>query len=88
MDASKYLSGIDLQPVSIETAQGSIPGYELKMRWLDIGQPDAPRIGDPFLIVVAACDWVVEIGPGAGAAGGRVVSAGPPPILSTSSLRS
>ena len=31
--------------------------------------------------VVAACDWVVEIGPGAGAAGGRVVSAGPPPIL-------
>ena len=29
--------------------------------------------------VIAACDWIVEIGPGAAAAGGRIVFAGPPP---------
>lgn len=28
--------------------------------------------------VVADCDWVLDIGPGAGAAGGRVIVAGPP----------
>jgi excinuclease ABC subunit A len=30
--------------------------------------------------VIAACDWIVEIGPGAAAAGGRIVSEGPPPL--------
>ena len=28
--------------------------------------------------VIAAADWIIEIGPGAGAAGGRVVTEGPP----------
>ena len=30
--------------------------------------------------VIAACDWVVEVGPGAASAGGRIVSEGPPSI--------
>jgi excinuclease ABC subunit A len=28
--------------------------------------------------VVAASDWVIDVGPGAGGAGGRIVAAGPP----------
>jgi excinuclease ABC subunit A len=31
--------------------------------------------------VVAACDWVIDVGPGAGAEGGRIVCAGPPEKL-------
>ena len=31
------------------------------------------------LDVVASADWVVDLGPGAGKAGGRVVVSGPPP---------
>jgi excinuclease ABC subunit A len=34
--------------------------------------------------VVAASDWVIDIGPGAGADGGRVVAAGPPAEVSNS----
>jgi excinuclease ABC subunit A len=33
------------------------------------------------LAVLEACDWIVELGPGGGAAGGRVIAEGFPPML-------
>ena len=30
---------------------------------------------------LAACDWLTELGPGAGDEGGRIVAEGPPPAL-------
>jgi excinuclease ABC subunit A len=34
--------------------------------------------------VVAAADWVIDMGPGAGAEGGRIVAAGPPEMVAAS----
>ncbi len=33
--------------------------------------------------VVAGCDWVIDLGPGAGAAGGRILVAGPPELVAS-----
>ena len=35
--------------------------------------------------VVAGSDWVIDVGPGAGEDGGRVVCAGPPSLVAKSS---
>ena len=37
------------------------------------------------MAVVAGSDWVIDIGPGAGEEGGRVVAAGPPQQIAESS---
>jgi excinuclease ABC subunit A len=53
-----------------------------------LAQLDALVVGGHTVVVVehdmrvvAASDWVIDIGPGAGAEGGRVVAAGPPAVV-------
>jgi len=33
------------------------------------------------MFVVANSDWVIDIGPGAGAEGGSIIAEGPPPVV-------
>ena len=42
-----------------------------------IGRGDSILVVEHHLDFLASCDWIVDLGPGAGDAGGRVVYAGP-----------
>jgi len=50
MDASKYLTGIELQPLTMHVEGQDIPGYELRLRWIDVAKPDKKRTGEPLVI--------------------------------------
>ena len=39
---------------------------------------------EPDMSVAAASDWIIDIGPGAGDEGGRIVAAGPPDKVASS----
>ena len=49
-----------------------------------VGAGNTVLVVEHDLGVIAAADWVIDLGPGAGAAGGRVVAAGTPATLAAS----
>ncbi|MEO6746609.1 MAG: hypothetical protein ABIS28_21450 [Caldimonas sp.] len=50
MDAIKYLTGFDLQSVAIETEDAEIPGFQLRLKWVDVARPDEQRLCEPLVI--------------------------------------
>ena len=50
MTAPKYLTGIEIQALTMQIDQKDIPGFELRLRWIDVAKPDKKRTGDPFVI--------------------------------------
>ena len=51
-----------------------------------MGAGNTVVIDEHEMRVVSACDWVIDIGPGAGAEGGRVVARGTPDAVSLSQV--
>lgn len=64
-----------------EPTTGSHPAdVERLLTQLDglVGAGNTVVVVEHDLRVVAASDWVIDVGPGAGDVGGRIVAAGPP----------
>jgi excinuclease ABC subunit A len=66
-----------LHPADIEVLMRQLQGL------VDAG--GSVVLAEHDLDVVAAADWVVDLGPGAGDEGGRVVAAGPPAVVAAAS---
>ena len=62
-----------LHPADVERLQQQID------RLVDAG--NTVIVVEHDMQVVAASDWVIDIGPGAGEEGGKVVASGPPEIV-------
>jgi len=76
IDGTLYL--LDEPSVGLHPADVAVLARALR-RLADAGGTVVIVEHDP--VFLRACDWLVELGPGAGAAGGRVVAEGPPAAL-------
>ena len=54
------------------------------LRWL-VGAGNTVLIIEHHTDVLASCDWLIELGPEAGEAGGELVASGPPEVVVRSS---
>jgi hypothetical protein len=50
MKTKRYLTAIELQPLSIFADDKAVEGFELRMRYLDVDTPEKPRAAEPFFI--------------------------------------
>jgi hypothetical protein len=50
MGPKRYLTGIELQPLTIFADDRAVEGFELRMRYLDVDAPEKPRSVEPFFI--------------------------------------
>jgi excinuclease ABC subunit A len=62
-----------LHPADVEKLMAQLDGLVVSGNTVIVVEHD--------MQVVAASDWVIDIGPGAGDEGGRIVAAGPPAIV-------
>jgi len=50
MKARKCLTGVELQPLMISPGDEAIPGFEIRLRWIDLTRPEVPKIGEPLVV--------------------------------------
>ncbi|MFI6318135.1 excinuclease ABC subunit UvrA [Nonomuraea sp. NPDC050556] len=66
-----------LHPADVELLMGQLRGL--------VAAGDTVVLVEHDMAVVAGADWVIDMGPGAGDAGGRIVAAGPPSDVAANS---